>query len=190
VIAAHSQGTIIGAAALLLNAVPGQPDSESDGQEEATPVLSEPVALLTFGCPLRRLYARNFPAYFGFETLTTIRDQASTRWIDLWALTDPIGGRVFDEDRQPPSPGATPPGVVDRRLIDTVGLEPLDGRYPPVCGHSGFWHRDEYGESVETLQERVARPARNILGLGIEGLTRSIPDRTDLIPLRLPGRGE
>jgi hypothetical protein len=46
IIAAHSQGTIIAAAALL--------------QEQA----SDHVALLTFGCPLRRLYARNFPRLF------------------------------------------------------------------------------------------------------------------------------
>jgi hypothetical protein len=108
----------------------------------------------------------------------------------MWALTDPIGGWVFDEDRQPPWPRAAPPGVVDRRLIDTVGLEPSDGRYPAVCGHSGFWHRDEYGESVDTLQERVTRPTRNVLGLAIEGVTAPMPDTKDLIPLRLPGRDE
>ena len=48
VLVAHSQGTVIAAATLM----------QCTRDDEHYP-------LLTFGAPLRRLYARNFPAYFG-----------------------------------------------------------------------------------------------------------------------------
>jgi hypothetical protein len=95
VIAAHSQRTVIAVAAMLMNADSKNPDS-LDADER--PLLSRPVALLSFGCGFRRLHARNFPAYFGFHTLELLSDTASAnstppkRWVNLWALTDPLGG--------------------------------------------------------------------------------------------------
>ena len=59
VLVAHSQGTVIAAATLLQ-------DDESTAHR---------VALLTFGSPLRRLYARNFPAYFGTGALPRLRQR-------------------------------------------------------------------------------------------------------------------
>ena len=82
VIAAHSQGTVIAAATLL------QHDDHTRDR----------VALLTFGSPLRRLYARNFPAYFGTDALPRLSGRQQSRWINLWALSDPIGSWVIDKD--------------------------------------------------------------------------------------------
>jgi pimeloyl-ACP methyl ester carboxylesterase len=136
---AHSQGTVIAAAALLQ-------DDESTANR---------VALLTFGSPLRRLYARNFPAYFGTDALPRLR-QRQRPWINLWARTDPIGSWIHD-DRDRSLKEAT--NDVDYRVLDVQSLTPrADGTYPPICGHSGFWTRPEYRDALSML-ETVLLPA-------------------------------
>ena len=103
------------------------------------------MALLTFGSPLRRLYARNFPAYFGTDALPRLSGRQQSRWINLWALSDPIGSWVIDKDDR--SMGAALAGV-DFRLLDVEALTlRSDGTFPPICGHSGFWVRPEYQRS-------------------------------------------
>src|SRR4030095_6244877 len=57
VLAAHSQGSIVAAAALL------QRECRPDG---------DAVALVTFGSPLRTLYYWGFPAYFNDEVLSSL----------------------------------------------------------------------------------------------------------------------
>jgi pimeloyl-ACP methyl ester carboxylesterase len=134
VLVSHSQGTLIAAATLL------QDDEE----------LANRVALLTFGSPLRRLYARNFPAYFGTGALPRLRQRTPRRWINLWARTDPIGSWVQD-DRDRSMQAALED--VDYRLLDVVSLAVgPDGTYPPICGHSGFWRRPEYRDAVNMLE--------------------------------------
>jgi hypothetical protein len=127
VLAAHSQGTVIAAATLL----------QYDGPTR------QRVGLMTFGSPLRRLYARNFPAYFGTDALPRLSGRQQSRWINLWAMSDPIGSWVLDEN-------------VDRRLPDVVSLELRpDSTYPPICGHSGFWVRPEYDGAVADLEAQL-----------------------------------
>jgi len=158
VLVAHSQGTIIAAATLMQTTEP-----------------KERYPLLTFGSPLRRLYACNFPAYFGHTTLDALTAFGSTdaycprtpRWINLWALTDPIGGWVFatapaylDADIPPTSMLQVLHGV-DCRVFDVQQQFPRVGDYDVsrdgvVCGHSGFWMRSEYSKAVDVLQELVA----------------------------------
>ena len=105
ILSAHSQGTIIAAAALLqLRDTTG-------------------LRLLTYGCPLDRLYARYFPSYFGGPTLEillarlTTSDHATNpdpghphegRWRNLYRPTDPIGAWVFaPHDAPTPSRSTT-----------------------------------------------------------------------------------
>jgi pimeloyl-ACP methyl ester carboxylesterase len=137
---AHSQGTVIAAATLLQ-------DDENTAHR---------VALLTFGSPLRRLYARNFPAYFGTGALPRLRQRQRRRWINLWARTDPIGSWIND-DRDRSMKEALE--EVDYRLLDVESLTPrADGTYPPICGHSGFWTRPEYRDAL-TMLESTMLPA-------------------------------
>ena len=140
VLVAHSQGTVIAAATLLQCAKD-----------------SEEYPLLTFGAPLRRLYARNFPAYFGPRAMIGLKRRLSRprrRWINLWAPTDPIGSWVFDRTfvyaREPGGSMnmADALRTVDCRILDVPQGDP-DG---PICAHSGFWDRDEYGKALDTLQ--------------------------------------
>lgn len=158
VVVAHSQGTVIAAAALMQMKEP-----------------KERYPLLTFGSPLRRLYARNFPAYFGWDTLCRLRNFHSTddyapkmpRWINLWALTDPIGSwaftyeRVYIEVGHPPKTMAEMLAGVDCRVFDVQQIYPKVGDYDvsrdgTVCGHSGFWSRGEYATAVGVLHKLVA----------------------------------
>ena len=130
IVAAHSQGTIIGAAALLFAHQKGQ------------------VALLTFGSPLRRLYAQNFSAYFSHTTLSAVHDRP---WINMWARTDPIGSWVFDDENRSLGEALR---TVDWRLLDVGSLDRKDdGTFPAICGHSGFWTRDEYERAFAKLQD-------------------------------------
>jgi hypothetical protein len=201
VIAAHSQGSVIAAAAMLMNADAANPSSLDVGER---PLLSQPVGLLTFGCVLRRLYARNFPAYFGYDTLNLLKDKASAgatpslRWLNLWALTDPLGGWVFVEDLSSPSEAMPTGSLIDRRLTDADGIGPVDGGYPPVCGHSGFWTRPEYKAALSVLEWRIAEPHASVArmrwgaALAIQNLATPVDDSdaTSLIPYRLPGASE
>lgn len=156
VLVAHSQGTII-AAATLLQA------KGFEGKDEQYP-------LLTFGSPLRRLYAQNFPAYFGAEALDALRDRQSAprhRWINLWVCSDPIGSWVFGTAEYFVQKGSEPPEMtavlpsVDTRIPDVAQQDSMHGKYyadplGPVCGHSGFWQRGEYDKAVDALQATVA----------------------------------
>ncbi len=157
VIAAHSQGSIIAAAALLLA------DLET----------CRGAGLLTIGSPLRRLYARNFPAYFGHKQLSVLRAAMDRRWINLWALSDPIGGFVFDDRNRSLAPA---PENVDCRLLDATTLDANpDGTYPPVCGHSGYWVRPEYQAALGVLERQLV-PA----GTPLDGPRAAPPDERAL----------
>jgi len=133
VLVAHSQGSIIAAATIL----------------QTDPDWSPNIGLLTFGCPLRRLYTKYFPAYFGRNTIEAVGDRQRTRWINLWALTDPIGSWVVDNQNTKMVDALN---TVDCRIRDAAKLVPeRRGSYPPICGHSGFWTRDEFGDAVSRL---------------------------------------
>jgi hypothetical protein len=129
VVSAHSQGTALAVAAALQ-------------LERAT--LAK-IALVTHGCPLVRLYARAFPAYFGREVLLDLRRQIS--WHNYYRLTDPIGGPVFgDED--------------DVRLPDprTSSYYPGDA-LPPILGHSGYFDDEDIQACLRRLAAELSQDA-------------------------------
>ncbi len=128
VLTAHSQGSVLAAAMLMR-------ERNSPGR----------VALLTYGSPLRRLYARFFPAYFGplafAATARGTHDATSDHWINLWTESDPIGAWVLKKA-----------GFVDRPVHEPTSLELDDkGVRPPTCGHSGYAGFEEYAEAIRIL---------------------------------------
>jgi hypothetical protein len=119
---AHSQGTVLAAAALV--------------QPGCRPVGDRP-ALITFGSPLIKLYGWGFPAYFGRELLGRLAPGGSGRlndWHNFHYPTDPIGGPVA---------GGLPAACGDP--VDIGYLDPAEcyyvyGQAPPSAqGHSGYW---------------------------------------------------
>jgi hypothetical protein len=131
VLSGHSQGSVLVVATVL----------------QLDPAQADRTDLLTYGCPVRRLYARFFPAYVGETAITAADDAAGDRWLNLWVPSDLIGAWVLR--------GTGAPGVVDgldEQLADPVSLLPdADGVLPPMCGHSGFLGRQEYENALNRL---------------------------------------
>ncbi|MEW2431024.1 hypothetical protein AB0877_23680 [Micromonospora sp. NPDC047644] len=117
------------------------------------------VALLTYGSPLDRLYARLFPAYLNEGVLREVGERVEWRWLNLWRETDPVGGWVFAAHRpgDPPPDPADPAGQVDRRLRDPAHLLPAPGERsaPPLRGHHPGETDPEFRAAVRELTERL-----------------------------------
>jgi hypothetical protein len=135
VLSAHSQGTVLAAAAVW----------------QLDPGTRRRVALLTYGSPLRRLYGRYFPAYFGPEELAWLHQDAPA-WRNLFRVTDPIGGPVrvaVPAGRQPVD--AEP--FVDPLVFD----RDLDG-HPlpvPINAHSQYQADPRFDEERARILREV-----------------------------------
>ena len=121
VLAGHSQGSVLSAAALFRIAA-------------RRPRAMHRIALLTFGCVLRRLYGRMFPRYFGPADLAALESslldaQGRPRWRNLWRYTDYLGGQVT----------AGPPQRVPQAASATVAPKDVLVR-APLEGPSWEWH--------------------------------------------------
>lgn len=126
VLSGHSQGSILAAAAVL----------------QVPAGCAERVGLITHGSPLRRLYARFFPAYFGPEACAALYRHLGGRWRNLYRATDPVGSWVLDP------PGTERPRV-DRELTDPRELD------NPVRGHEEYWEDPVYDCVVAELSSDV-----------------------------------
>ncbi|MET7371820.1 hypothetical protein [Micromonospora arida] len=138
----HSHGSVLLAATVL----------------QLPPQVGDRVALLTHGSPLRRLYARLFPAYVDDAALHEIGRRVGWRWVNLWRDTDPIGGWVFSP-RPAPAPATTgdPTAAVDRRQRDPrdVVAPPGDSVAPPIRGHWPGESDEPFTEAVQELVQRL-----------------------------------
>ena len=131
VLSGHSQGSVMVVATVL------QLPSDTAAR----------VNLLTHGSPVRRLYLRFFPAYFGPDALRAVYQRVDGRWRNLYRDTDPIGAWALD-------PPTVPDAPVDRRLVDPRTLA------EEIQGHSDYWSDAGYARALTELADagRSARP--------------------------------
>lgn len=130
VLSGHSQGSALAVATLA----------------SVEPRVASRVALLTHGSPLRRLYARYFPEYIAAGLLAGI-SATSPGWINLWRVTDFIGGPL----------GAD--GVEDVEVFDPPSSRPrAPGEPRPLPRrHSGYDRTDDYRAALDQLAQRLDR---------------------------------
>ncbi|WP_236655297.1 hypothetical protein [Streptacidiphilus carbonis] len=134
VLSGHSQGTVLAAAAVW----------QLDRATRAR------VALLTYGCPLHRLYSRFFPAFMGPEDLSRLHADAAY-WRNLFRITDPIGGPVRVAVPEGEHPVDAPP-FVDPLVFDRDQRHPLP---VPINAHSDYRADPRFTQERDALLTRL-----------------------------------
>jgi hypothetical protein len=161
VVTAHSQGSVLALAAL----------DGFEGQDWLGH-----VSLLTHGSPITRLYVRLFPAHMVDPISRVLGLLDNKRWVNMYRLTDPIGGAISGETLtsrrgswQPETglplnaeiPDVTstlhnPVSDPDLRLFadpsDDPHVYPKKGDpYPQPLGHSDYNRAPEFKASLRSL---------------------------------------
>ncbi|MBV1854698.1 hypothetical protein [Catellatospora tritici] len=146
VVAAHSQGTVIAAAALL------QPDNLPAGGL---------FSLATFGSPLRTLYGWAFPAYFGDGVLRGLQSRVRV-WRNYAYETDFIGGLALDP---------LIPANVDVVLPDPGTCWYIYGQPRPLARrHTGYWDDPAMWQGVDDMAKALAElPAPEVPDVPVQG---------------------
>ncbi|QMU80199.1 hypothetical protein GXW83_11645 [Streptacidiphilus sp. PB12-B1b] len=134
VLSGHSQGTVLAAAALW----------------QLAPGTRARVALLTYGCPLHRLYGRFFPGFMGTGDLRQLH-RSTPYWRNLFRVTDPIGGPV----RVPVPTGersVDAPPFVDPLAYDRDAAHPLP---VPIQAHSNYRDDPQFIRERDSLLRQL-----------------------------------
>jgi hypothetical protein len=159
VLTTHSQGTVLGAAALV------QPGCRPEDDRPA---------LITFGSPLVKLYGWAFPAYFNSALLGPLVPGGTGRlndWHNFYYPTDPIGGPVA---RDIP---AECRDRVDIGLLDPADCYYVYGQAPPAPGgHSGYWADRRVWDVINGVAAGLlSGPAAPCNGAGTSTETTEVP---------------
>lgn len=141
VVAGHSQGSIIAGAAALQSRLRG---TGPDGPD---------FALVTFGSPLRKLYAEVFPAYWSRRRLKDIAEPthslATFGWVNVCYPTDYVGGVV----------GLA---AVDRVLTDpSTSVHVFAQPPPPIRTHTGYLSDRRFLGVLREVEDRIAARSTN-----------------------------
>jgi hypothetical protein len=172
---AHSQGTVLAAAALV------QPGCRPEGDRPA---------LITFGSPLCKLYNWGFPGYVDSRLLEPLKPGGQARlndWRNFYYPTDPIGGSVA------PDLAAGGDDPVDVEFLDPAECWYLYGQPPPSSqGHSGYWADPRVWDVINQVAARL--PDDPPPGNGTPpdtGTSRISPERVqELVQAPEPSRAE
>lgn len=110
--------------------------------------LSERLAVVTYGCPVRRLYGRHFPAYFDAELLDHVARSLPDGWVNYYRDTDLVGHRVrsLEEERE-----GWLPGPREVRLPDPATPYYTPGDQLPEVrghGHAGYRRQGAFARQV------------------------------------------
>lgn len=118
------------------------------------------TALLTSACPLTRLIEPFFAAFFdrdaSLDLARGLSDGQCTRWINLYRITDPIGGPVLPTDSGKKENGFRP---VDELAPDPPEQD-LAGIEPEVRGHDGYLSDPAFTAAHDRLVECLATHAQ------------------------------
>ena len=173
-VSAHSQGSVIAAAAL------GRTSGRA-GQEPT-------IGVVTFGSPLGKLYRWAFPALFSDGFLAGIPDDRAgigpVLWRNVSYATDYIGGRVS-------TGSSTITDSVDVTLVDPpTHRYVVDQPLPRVLSHTGYWYDDVLlaGGRRDVQPDPVhGRPEAGLQTSGGGGVDLVPPDPTLSVNYRASG---
>lgn len=125
---------------------------------------TEKISLVTVGAPLRRLYGRGFPLYFGPDCLEDLRELLGgaerPRWRNAVRNSDYIGGFIFADPYGTKDLAGYP---VDKAVLDPVCVAPGDGdgaTVPAIHAHSDFWPDPQVALLTRSLLESHRPPLR------------------------------
>jgi hypothetical protein len=129
------------------------------------------TALLTSACPLTRLIESFFSAFFdraaSLDLAHALSDREHTRWINLYRITDPIGGPVFPacadgRDRLDGVSAAIDELAPDPPELDLTGIE------PEVRGHDSYLHDPAFTAAHDRLVGWLSAGPRESAASGSE----------------------
>lgn len=132
VVAAHSQGSVLAAAAAL------QRDIQVDGKPR--------FGLVTYGSPVRKLYGEVFPAWWSPSQIQAINEPARSLiiakgWMNVYYDTDYIGGWVNVDG-------------VNLKLSDPATSVYVYGQPPPpIRQHTGYVKDSRLLDSIQTIEK-------------------------------------
>lgn len=137
VLLAHSQGAVLATAAIA-------------GLDPATPGLADRLAVVSYGNPIRRLYARYFPGYVDDELLCTVLGRPAS-WCNFYRDTDYVGHQM--------RPRADAPGR-DIYLADPATDHYLPGdTLPEIRSHGERGYRRQVVLADHVAHQRQALAA-------------------------------
>jgi hypothetical protein len=171
VFAAHSQGSMYTLATLFGDrhrAGPERPGSpwgvlpwdEWIADPSGSAIVARPVALLTFGCPIRQTYEERLPGQYGWTDLASPELPETTRiltgpWTNVYRPRDYIGRSVFRAPGAPPTNSAGGYGSHLVRAGRGTPLRLVDACLEGPGGHTGYFGDAELNLWLTSLVDHV-----------------------------------